>query len=123
MRDSPFLWHILDENKFQSGSGKASSLLFLESGSGKASWKSLRGRLWSLEYMCRTTGEVTCEMCEFLGFSFKELTTHFRSDEHLEEVSYRVPRPKGNETESETETETEHVVEEEEHQMCAKERA
>jgi len=41
----------------------------------------------ALEYKCRETGYVSCEMCEFYGYSLKDLVTHFSSDEHLEEVS------------------------------------
>ncbi|KAL0705759.1 hypothetical protein Bca4012_072184 [Brassica carinata] len=48
----------------------------------------------ALEYKCREMGYVSCEMCEFSGFSLKDLTTHFSSDEHLEEVSYRNPLDK-----------------------------
>ncbi|KAJ4917034.1 Uncharacterized protein Rs2_02584 [Raphanus sativus] len=48
----------------------------------------------ALEYKCRETGYVSCEMCEFYGYSLKDLVTHFSSDEHLEEVSYRNPLDK-----------------------------
>ncbi|KAL0728113.1 hypothetical protein Bca4012_024206 [Brassica carinata] len=97
--------------------------VFLESGSGKSFLAIIISKAVSepvsffsgsseeaLEDKSSATGVVTCDMCEFMGFSFKDLTTHFSSDEHLED---------GNESESETE----HVVEEEEHQMCAKRRA
>ncbi|KAJ4916852.1 hypothetical protein Rs2_02402 [Raphanus sativus] len=74
----------------------------------------------ALEYKCRETGYVSCEMCEFYGYSLEDLATHFSSDEHLEEVSDRTPldkhssstsavEPKGNERE----TKTEHVGEQE----------
>ncbi|KAH0878941.1 hypothetical protein HID58_066335 [Brassica napus] len=70
----------------------------------------------ALEYKCREMGYVSCEMCEFSGFSLKDLTTHFSSDEHLEEVSYRNPLDKHSSSTSagnERETKTEHVGEQE----------
>ncbi|KAG2303979.1 hypothetical protein Bca52824_032630 [Brassica carinata] len=40
----------------------------------------------ALEYKCREMGYVSCEVCEFSGFSLKDLTTHFSSEEHVEEA-------------------------------------
>ncbi|WZZ16161.1 hypothetical protein YC2023_109250 [Brassica napus] len=70
----------------------------------------------ALEYKCREMGYVSCEMCEFSGFSLEDLTTHFSSDEHLEEVSYHNPLDKHSSSTSagnERETKTEHVGEQE----------